>query len=91
MRSSSGGAEFLHAAHRGDIAAQFLEAVIADRNAEVLTGHVFDLVGFVEHHGVILGQDAALVVFVADREVGEEQVVVDDDDVAFLRRAGASG
>ena len=91
MRSSSGRAELLHAAHGGDIAAQLLEAVVADRDAEILAGHVFDLVGFVEHHGVILGQDAALVVLVAQREVGEEQVVVDDDDVAFLRRAGASG
>ena len=39
--------------------------------------------GFVEDHGVVFGQDAAFVVFVLDGEVGEEEVVIDDDDVAF--------
>ena len=38
---------------------------------------------FVEHHGVVLRQNAALMVLVAQGEVGEEKVVVDDDDVAF--------
>ena len=46
--------------------------------------HVLDFVGLVEDHGVILGEDAALVVRASECEVGEEQVVVDDDDVAFL-------
>ena len=45
---------------------------------------VFDFVGFVEHHGVVFGEDAAFVGLVAEREIGEEQVMVDDDDVAFL-------
>ena len=48
-----------------------------------MAGHVFDFVGFVEHHGVVLGQNAAFVIFVFDRQVGEKQVVVDDDDVAL--------
>ena len=78
-------AELLHAADGRDVAAQLLEAVVADRDAEVLAGDVLDLVRFVEHHGVIFGQDAALVLLVAQREVGEEQVVIDDDDVAFER------
>ncbi len=58
-------------------------AIVADRNAEILARDVFDLVRFVEDHGVIIGQDAAFVVLVFQREVGEEEVVVDDDDVAF--------
>ena len=46
---------------------------------------VFDFVGLVEHHRVIIGQDAPLVVLVLQREIGEEEVVVDDDDVAIER------
>ncbi len=47
------------------------------------TGDVFDFVRFVENDGVVIGQDAALVVLVLERKIGEEQVVIDDDDVAF--------
>ena len=70
---------------RPEIAAQVLDAVIADGDAEILAHHVFDFVGFVEHHGMIAGQDAALVVLILQGEIGEEEVVVDDDDVAFQR------
>jgi hypothetical protein len=41
------------------------------------------VVGLVEHHGVILGQDA-LEVLVLDGEVGKKQVVVDHDEVGLL-------
>ena len=78
-------AELLHPADDAQVAPQVLEAVIADRDAEILPHHVLDFVGFVEHHGMIIGQDAALVVLVLQRKVGEEEVVVDDDDVAFQR------
>src|ERR1035437_2650128 len=78
-------AELLHPADEAEIAAQVLDAVIADPDAEILAHHVFDFVGFVEHHGMIRGQDAALVVLILQGEIGEEQVVVDDDDVAFER------
>src|ERR1017187_719408 len=78
-------AELLHAADRGDIAPQILKLIVTDGNAEVLPGDVFDFVSFVEYHGVVFGEDAALVGLVAEREVGEEQVMVDDDDIAFLR------
>ena len=83
-------AELLHAADHGDVAAQILQPVVAHRDAEVLAGHVFNFVRFVEDHGVIIGQDAAFVVIVLQRKIGEEQMVIDDDDVAFQRRAGAS-
>ena len=89
-----GRAKILGARHRGDIAPQFLEAVIADGNAEILAGNILDFVGFVEYDGVIFGQDAAFGIAVFEdlqRQVGEEQVVVDDNDVALLRHAGASG
>ena len=57
-------AELLHAAEHAEVAAQILEAVVADRDAEVLAGDVLDLVRFVEDHGVVVGEDAALVVLV---------------------------
>ena len=49
-----------------------------------MPGHVLDLVGFVEDHRGVFGDDAAEVV-VLYRQVGEEQMVIDDDDVAFVR------
>ncbi len=60
--------------------------VVADAHAEVFAGHVFDLVRFVEHHGGVFGNDAAEIV-VLHRQVGEEQVMIDDDDVALMRAA----
>ena len=62
MRSSSGVPNFFMRATTADVAAQFLEAVIAHRHAEILAGDIFDFVRFVEDDGVIFGQDAALVV-----------------------------
>ena len=78
-------AELLGAGHRGGIAPQFLEPVVAYRNAEILAGHLFDFVRLVENHRMIFGQDAAFVVFVLERQVREKQVMVDNDDVALLR------
>jgi hypothetical protein len=37
--------------------------------------------GLVKHHGFVVRDDTAEIVFL-DGEVGEEQMVVDDDDVA---------
>ena len=42
--------------------------------------------GFVEYHGFVIGDDAGKVVLF-DSEIGEEQVVVDDDDVRRQRPA----
>ena len=68
--------------HRGDIALQILELVVAHRDAEVLARYVLDLVRLVENGGRVLGNDAA-VLPVLHRQVREQQVVVDDDDVAL--------
>jgi hypothetical protein len=59
--------------------------VMCSREAEVLAGDVFDLVRFVEDHRVVVGQDRH-VSSRRTRQVGEEQVVVDDDDVGFGAR-----
>ena len=81
--------EFLGARHGGDISPQFLEPVIADRHAEILPGHILDFVRFIEHHRMIFRQDAAFGVAILQHlfqgQVGKEQVMVDDDDVARLR------
>jgi hypothetical protein len=83
-----GGAELLGAGNGGDVATQLLEAVIADGDAEILPGYVLDFVRFVEHHRVIFGQDAAFGITILQhllqRQIGEEQVMVDDHDVAGL-------
>ena len=39
--------------------------------------------GFIEDHGIVIGQQAAFELLVAEGEVGEEEMVIDDDDVAF--------
>ena len=67
-----------------DVPLQFLELVVAHRNAEVLAHHVFDLVGLVEHHRAVFGDDAGELPLLHG-QVGEEEVVVDDDDVALMR------
>ena len=60
------------------------------RHAEIAPRHVFQFVGFVEDHGAASGQDAGIGRISACcliAEVGEEQVMVDDDDVALHRPA----
>ena len=66
------------------IAGQFVEAVVADLDAEVLAGHLLDLVSFVEDHRLVVGYDRGVIAF-AQRKVSEKQVVVDDDDVGLGR------
>src|SRR5262249_7073563 len=50
--------------------------------AEILSSNVLDLVRFVEYNRRILRQDGS-VVSVSQREIGEEQVMVYDDDVCI--------
>src|SRR5579872_6213990 len=71
------GPELLQPADYRKIAPQFLESVIADGNTEILSGDVFHLVRLVKYHRVVVGQNPAFVVFVFEREVSEEQVVID--------------
>ena len=77
------GAELADAGEGGDVAAEVEHFVSADGEAEVLAGDVFDFVRFVEDHGVVIGQDLPLV-GAANGEIGEEEVVVDDDDVGIV-------
>ena len=49
-----------------------------DLEAEAVGHHVLDLVGLVEHHHLVLGQDGATA-----GEVGAVEVGVDDDDVGL--------
>ena len=65
-----------------DVARQFFEAVVADLNAEMFPGDVLDFMSFVENDRLVVGDDRGVVVF-PEREVGEKEVVVDDDDVGF--------
>ena len=91
------------AEHPLGVVDQRLDAVVADRDAEVLRRDVLELVGLVDHQRRALRDHLAEGV-VAQRRVGAEQVVVDDDHVRFGRalahprdeavgvaRAGAAG
>ena len=76
--------ELLGARNRRDIANQLLKLVVAHADAEVSSRDVFDLVRFVENHRGVLRDDAAEIL-VLHRQVREEQVMIDDDDVALVR------
>ena len=67
------------------IAPQILEPVAADGDAEILAGDILQLVRLVEHDRVILGQNAAGQLLILQRQIGEEEMVIDDDDVALGR------
>jgi len=69
------------------IARKFFQSLVAQGNAEVTSGHVFQFMSFVENHRPHLRQDARIgrvLRFLLDREVRKEEMMVDDDDVAFL-------
>ena len=71
-----------------NVTSQIVEAQIADRDSEVAAGHVFELMSFVEDHGRAIRQDAGVGRIVGhqlNRQVGEKQVMVHDDDVALHR------
>ena len=80
------GGDAFASEHGFGVAGQLVKAGVGEGNAKVLAGDVFELVGFVEDDGGGFGQDAGVgrsggLLF--DGEVGEEEVVVDDDDVAL--------
>ena len=89
----SGGQAFralLAAQQRIGVARQLFKANVADRKAEVTGSHLFQLVRLVEDHRRGLGQNARVGRaggLLLDGEVGEEEMVVDDDDVRFQRLA----
>src|SRR5579864_5453094 len=76
--------EILGPRNSGNVANQFLELVAADSHAEVPPGNILDLVRFVKNDSGILRNDSAELL-VLDREIGEEQMMIYDDDVAFVR------
>src|SRR5947209_15900241 len=76
LRDDSGGGEAL------DIAREFLDAVRADAEAEILGRDVFELVGFVQNR-VAAGRNHLAKRVLPDRRIGAEQMVVDDDDVGL--------
>ncbi len=84
MRAGRSVGAFLAAQQRVGVAGQLFKAHVADREAEVARRHLFQLVRLVEDHGGGLGQNAGIGRaggLALDGEVGEEEVVVDDDDV----------
>ena len=57
-----------------------------DVDAQVVAGDGFDRVGFVEDHDVVVGQDAHAGP--PQRDVAEQQRVVDDQNLRVLHRGG---
>ena len=66
-----------------DVARQLLDPPRAHGDPEVLRRDVLELVRFVEHRMPAFGDDGA-VAAAPYRRIGEEQMMVDDDDVRLL-------
>ena len=72
--------------HEVDVADEFVDALGAEADAEVVRGYFFQLVGFVEDDCGGFGEDTGVGCvggLLLDAEVGEEEMVVDDDDVGL--------
>ena len=72
--------------HGLDVAGELVDALGGEADAEVVGGDVFELVGLVEDDGGGFGEDAGVGGvggLLLDGEIGEEEVVVDDDDVGL--------
>src|SRR2546423_14295748 len=65
------------------IAGQFFESEIRNLPSEIIAGHVFHLVRFVEHHCRIFRQYASEIVLL-ERQVGKEQMVIHDDQIGLF-------
>ena len=65
------------------------DAVVADRDAEILRRDVFELMRLVDDRVVAVGDHLA-VGALAHRRVGAQQVVIDDHDVGFGGASAAS-
>src|SRR5207248_8113393 len=63
-----------------DVARDFLEAVVADAVAEILSGDVLELVRFVDDRAVAIGDDLS-VRALSDGGIRAEQVMVHDDHI----------
>jgi len=72
------------------VAGQFFKANIRDRKAEVARSHILQLVCFVKYDCGSLRQNTRIRRtrrLLLHSQVGEEKVMVDDDDVRFERLA----
>ena len=89
-----GGAGVFGAEHGLGVAGELVETGVGEGDAEVVAGDVFQLVSFVEDDGGGFGEDAGVgsaAGLLLDAEVGEEKMVVDDDDVRLKRLAAHAG
>ena len=87
QRSRHGCGKQLVASERGlNIADQFFHALVADRHAEVAARDIFQFVSLVKNHCARFRENARVrSVFrrLLDGEIGEEEMMVHDDDVAL--------
>src|SRR5260370_30642950 len=65
-------------------ARQLLEPEIRNLPSEIVAGHVFHLVSFIESHRRVFRQDATKIVLL-QRQVRKKQMMVYDDQIGFLR------
>src|SRR5579864_8884772 len=73
---------------------EILYSQIADCDSKVIAGDLLELVRLVEDYGSSFGEDSRVgcaFCLQRDREVREEEVMVDDDDVALHRAAAHLG
>ncbi len=68
------------------IAGELGQLARRQRHRKELARELRNLVRFVEDERVRAGQDLAEA-FLLDRKIGEQEMMIDDDDVGFLRRA----
>ena len=82
----AGVQRLLGAEHGFEVTGEFFEADIAEADAEVARGDVFELVRFVEDDDAGFGEDSGIrrgLGLQLDGEIGEEEMVIDDDDIAL--------
>ncbi len=81
----------LGAHHHLHVAHHLLKSLVAEADAEVGAGRLFEFVCLVKDDSAGLRQDAGIGCaasdFLLDAEIGEEEMVVHDDDVALERLA----
>ena len=63
---------------------QIINLIVRHLKTEILGRHVLDLMRFVEDDRAVVGDDLA-VLAAAKGKVGEEEMMIDDDDVCVLR------
>src|SRR4029077_2846929 len=71
---------------RFDVPRQILHAQVAYGNSEVVPRHIFEFVCLIENHCRRVGQNPSIrraLRLQLDREIGEEEMMVDDDNVAL--------